>query len=284
MGPIRQYRAFFIGGILLLINGIPTDSVSAMDRGLAYGDGHFTTLLVKDGRPVWWPAHLARLQQASARLGLAELDWQRLGDEVAEMARDQTLAVIKVMLTRGSGGRGYDATACHAPTRILSLAAYPAHYPEWQQTGIPLLVCQQRLGDAPMLAGLKTLNRLEQVLLKSELAARSGVEGIVLNSRGFLVEGVSANLFWRRGRTVFTPDLTHCGIDGIMRRHVMVMLKQMSIELRVVEAPLESLWQAEEVWLTNTLMGIVPVTGIGETQYASPVLIRRLQERLVIEV
>ncbi|KHE12847.1 4-amino-4-deoxychorismate lyase, partial [Aeromonas hydrophila] len=126
--------------------------------------------------------------------------------------------------------------------------------------------------------------RLEQVLLKSELAARSGVEGIVLNSRGFLVEGVSANLFWRRGRTVFTPDLTHCGIDGIMRRHVMAMLKQMSIELRVVEAPLESLWQAEEVWLTNTLMGIVPVTGIGETQYASPVLIRHLQERLVIEV
>lgn len=284
MGPIRQYRAFFIGGILLLINGIPTDSVSAMDRGLAYGDGHFTTLLVKDGRPVWWPAHLARLQQASTRLGLAELDWQQLGDEVAEMARDQTLAVIKVMLTRGSGGRGYDGTACHAPTRILSLAAYPAHYPVWQQTGIPLLVCQQRLGDAPMLAGLKTLNRLEQVLLKSELAARSGVEGIVLNSRGFLVEGVSANLFWRRGRTVFTPDLTHCGIDGIMRRHVMAMLKQMSIELRVVEAPLESLRQAEEVWLTNTLMGIVPVTGIGETQYASPVLIRRLQERLVIEV
>ncbi|BBT62341.1 4-amino-4-deoxychorismate lyase [Aeromonas hydrophila] len=268
----------------MLINGIPTDSVSAMDRGLAYGDGHFTTLLVKDGRPVWWSAHLARLQQASARLGLAELDWQQLGDEVAGMARDQTLAVIKVMLTRGSGGRGYDGTACHAPTRILSLAAYPAHYPAWQQTGIPLLVCQQRLGDAPMLAGLKTLNRLEQVLLKSELAARSGVEGIVLNSRGFLVEGVSANLFWRRGRTVFTPDLTHCGIDGIMRRHVMAMLKQMSIELRVVEAPLESLWQAEEVWLTNTLMGIVPVTGIGETQYASPVLIRRLQERLVIEV
>ena len=87
-----------------------------MDRGLAYGDGHFTTLLVKDGHPVWWPAHLARLQQASARLGLAELDWQQLGDEVAGMARDQTLAVIKVMLTRGSGGRGMMAPpAMHRP-------------------------------------------------------------------------------------------------------------------------------------------------------------------------
>ncbi len=284
MGPIRQYRAFFIGGILLFINGVSTDLLSARDRGLAYGDGHFTTMLIKHGQVVWWSAHLARLQQASARLGFAEMDWSILTREVAQLAAGQTQAVAKVMLTRGIGGRGYDGSGCQTPTRIVSLADYPSHYQDWQQNGIPLLVCQQRLGDAPMLAGLKTLNRLEQVLLKNELAARSGVEGIVLNSRGFLVEGVSANLFWRRGKTVFTPDLAHCGIDGIMRRHVMGMLKQMSIELRVVEAPLESLWQAEEVWLTNTLMGIVPVNGIGDTQYPSPVLIRRLQERLVIEV
>jgi 4-amino-4-deoxychorismate lyase len=241
-------------------------------------------MLIKHGQVVWWSAHLARLQQASARLGFAEMDWSILTREVAQLAAGQTQAVAKVMLTRGIGGRGYDGSGCQTPTRIVSLADYPSHYQGWQQNGIPLLVCQQRLGDAPMLAGLKTLNRLEQVLLKNELAARSGVEGIVLNSRGFLVEGVSANLFWRRGKTVFTPDLAHCGIDGIMRRHVMGMLKQMSIELRVVEAPLESLWQAEEVWLTNTLMGIVPVNGIGDTQYPSPVLIRRLQERLVIEV
>ena len=268
----------------MLINGILTEAVSARDRGLTYGDGHFTTMLVKQGQVIWWPAHLARLQHACARLGFAELPWDSLAAEVAQVAAGQTQAVAKIVLTRGSGGRGYDGAGCNTPTRIVSLAPYPAHYLDWQQNGIAALVCQQQLGDAPMLAGLKTLGRLEQVLLKSELAARGGVEGIVLNSRGFLVEGVSANLFWRRGKTVFTPDLSHCGIDGIMRRHVMAMLKQMSIELRVVEAPLESLWQAEEVWLTNTLMGIVPVTGIGDTQYPSPVLIRRLQERLVIEV
>ena len=147
-----------------------------------------------------------------------------------------------------------------------------------------MVVCRQRIGDAPMLAGLKTLNRLEQVLLKSELVSRNAVEGIVLNSRGFLTEGVSANLFWRRGKTVFTPDLARGGVDGIMRRQVMAMLKQMSIELRVVEAPLESLWQAEEVWLTNTLMGVVPVNGIEDIHYPAAVLSRRLQERLVIEV
>ncbi|WP_404838477.1 aminodeoxychorismate lyase [Aeromonas media] len=268
----------------MLINGIPTEAVSARDRGLAYGDGHFTTMLVKQGAVVWWPAHLARLQHACARLGFAELPWETLAAEVAQLAAGQTQAVAKIVLTRGSGGRGYDGAGCNTPTRIVSLSPYPDHYLGWQQNGIAALVCQQQLGDAPMLAGLKTLGRLEQVLLKSELAARGGVEGIVLNSRGFLVEGVSANLFWRRGKTVFTPDLTRAGIDGIMRKRVIMMLKQMGIELRVVEAPLESLWQAEEVWLTNTLMGIVPVTSIGDVHYPSPVLIRRLQERLVIEV
>lgn len=268
----------------MLINGVPTEALSARDRGLAYGDGHFTTMWVKQGKVVWWSDHLARLQHASARLGFTELPWDLLAGEVAQLAAGQTEAVAKIVLTRGCGGRGYDGAECLTPTRIVSLTDYPAHYQGWQQNGIAVLVCQQRLGDAPMLAGLKTLCRLEQVLLKSELAARGGVEGIVLNSRGFLVEGVSANLFWRRGRTVFTPDLSHGGIEGIMRRRVMGMLKQMGIELRVVEAPLESLWQAEEVWLTNTLMGIVPVTGIGDHLYPSPVLIRRLQERLVIEV
>ncbi|QJT21980.1 aminodeoxychorismate lyase [Aeromonas media] len=281
---MRPYRAFFIGGTPLLINGIPTEAVSARDRGLAYGDGHFTTMLVKQGQVIWWPAHLARLQHACARLGFAELPWDTLATEVAQLAAGQTQAVAKIVLTRGSGGRGYDGAGCNTPTRIVSLAPYPAHYLGWQQNGIAALICQQQLGDAPMLAGLKTLGRLEQVLLKSELAARGGVEGIVLNSRGFLVEGVSANLFWRRGKTVFTPDLSRAGIDGIMRKRVIMMLKQMGIELRVVEAPLESLWQAEEVWLTNTLMGIVPVTSIGDVHYPSPVLIRRLQERLVIEV
>ena len=125
-------------------------------------------------------------------------------------------------------------TAASAGRRpvFFPVAPFPEQYTRWRQEGINLLVCHQRIGETPMLAGLKTLNRLEQVMLKSELVSRDAVEGIVLNSRGFLIEGVSANLFWRRGKTVFTPDLARGGVDGIMRRQVMAMLKQMSIELR----------------------------------------------------
>ena len=268
----------------MLINGLKLDTISARDRGLAYGDGRFTTVAVREGKVLQWPAHLARLQQTNSRLGMVEPDWELLARELETLVAGEQQCVAKVMLTRGEGGRGYDGSECQQTTRILSLAPFPAQYAQWRQEGINLLVCRQRIGDAPMLAGLKTLNRLEQVLLKSELVSRGAVEGVVLSSRGVLVEGVSANLFWRRGKTVFTPDLARCGVDGIMRRQVMAMLKQMSIELRVVEAPLESLWQAEEVWLTNTLMGVVPVIGIEDKQYPAPVLSRRLQERLVIEV
>lgn len=268
----------------MLINGMKLDSISAYDRGLAYGDGHFTTMAVRDGRVLLWAAHLARLQQAHRRLGLADMDWTVLSQEVESMVADQQQCVAKVILTRGEGGRGYDGTDCMNTTRIVSLAPFPSHYEQWQRHGIEMVLCHQRIGDAPMLAGLKTLNRLEQVLLKSELVSRHAVEGIVLNSRGFLTEAVSANLFWRRGNTVFTPALDRGGVDGIMRRQVIAMLKQMSIELRVVEAPLESLWQAQEVWLTNTLMGVVPVNSIEKVCYSSTELSHRLQERLVIEV
>lgn len=268
----------------MLINGVSESAISALDRGLAYGDGHFTTLLVQEGKALAWPQHLARLQQGCERLAITAPDWRHVAAELDILIADQALGVAKIVLTRGVGGRGYDGTACHQTNRIISLSPYPGHYVGWQQQGIAIGVCQQRIGDSPMLAGLKTLNRLEQVLLKGELAQQGAVEGIVLNCRGFLVEGVSANLFWRRDMTVFTPDLSHGGVDGIMRRQVMATLRKMGIELRIVEAPLESLWQAEEVWLTNTLMGVVPITQIEHKEYSAQLLVRRLQERLLIEV
>jgi 4-amino-4-deoxychorismate lyase len=272
----------------LLINGVATETLSAHDRGLAYGDGHFTTILINAGKPVWWPAHRSRLQQANVALGLADVDWDLLTTEVTTIAAGHLRAVIKVVLTRGQGGRGYDGSCCQTTTRLVSLSHYPSHYPQWQQQGLSLLVCQQQLGDVPMLAGLKTLNRLEQVLLKKELVERGGVEGIVLNNNGFIVEAVSANLFWRCGQTLFTPLISHSGIDGIMRQWLITVLKQMGLELQIVTAPLASLWAAEEVWLTNSLLGIAPVTDIQDRhhhqRYSQSSLTRHLQERLALEV
>lgn len=267
-----------------LVNGVQQTVIDLMDRGLAYGDGHFTTMQVVNGRIVLWPRHLARLQQACQRLGMAAPDWDGLRASVDAAITGIDVGCAKLMVTRGSGGRGYSPAGCDSPRWVLTLSAYPVHYLQWQEEGIDLVVCRQRLGEQPMLAGLKTLNRLEQVLLKRELEARQAVEGVVLNTRNVLVEGVSANLFWRRERIVFTPDLSHSGVTGVMRHWVMDALKQMGIELRVVEAPLESLWQAQEVWLTNALMGLVPVRRIEQTSYPHRELIRQLQERLRIEV
>ncbi|ALP39693.1 aminodeoxychorismate lyase [Aeromonas schubertii] len=267
-----------------LINGRKLDHVEISDRGLAYGDGHFTTMKVVDGHVERWEAHLTRLQKGCLRLGITEPDWSALTVSLQREIAGIELGCAKVMVTRGSGGRGYSPAGCHDTRWILTLSPFPDHYPNWQQQGIEVVVCRQRVGDQPMLAGLKTLNRLEQVLLRQELNDANAVEGVVLNTRNVLVAGVSANLFWRRDKTVFTPALSHGGIDGVMRRSVMGMLKEMSIELRTVEAPLESLWHAEEVWLTNALMGVVPVTRVAQKSYSIGAVVRYLQERLLIDV
>lgn len=269
---------------MTLVNGRMQDRIDVLDRGLAYGDGHFTTMRVWNGRIQMWDAHLSRLQRGCAKLAIDPPDWQALSQRVMSQVASMEQGCAKLMITRGSGGRGYATQGCDETRWILTTSPYPSHYERWQEEGVDLVVCQQVLGELPMLAGLKSLNRLEQVMLKLELQQRDAVEGIVLNTRKALVEGVSANLFWRRDKTVFTPDLTHSGVDGVMRRWVMGALKAMGIELRIVEAPLESLWHAEEVWLTNALMGLVPVNRIEQTRYRHGQLIRQLQERLLIEV
>ncbi|ENY72077.1 aminodeoxychorismate lyase [Aeromonas diversa] len=267
-----------------LINGRKLDRVEVTDRGLAYGDGHFTTMKVVDGRIERWEAHLARLQKGCQRLGIVAPDWSQLAASLHDEIAGVALGCAKVMITRGSGGRGYSPAGCHDTRWIVTLSPFPEHYLQWQSEGIEVVECRQRVADQPMLAGIKSLNRLEQVLLRQELNESNAVEGVVLSTRNVLVAGVSANLFWRRDKTVFTPDLSHGGVDGVMRRTVMGMLKEMSIELRTVEAPLESLWHAEEVWMTNALMGVVPVTRIAQQSYPIGAVVRYLQERLLIDV
>ena len=161
----------------MLINGKQSTTIAATDRGLAYGDGLFSTIKIEWGRVQLWDFHLQRLQQGAQRLFFPEVDWSLLTDEVqllADTLADKPQAVIKIILTRGSGGRGYSSTGCVAPVRILSCHDFPEFYKQWQNEGIKVVLCQQKLAINPQLAGLKTLNRLEQVLIKHELRAATG--------------------------------------------------------------------------------------------------------------
>lgn len=251
------------------INGIRQQTIEASDRAVQFGDGCFTTARVRQGQVEWLEAHLQRLQQGCERLLIADVDWATLRSEM--IAASATLAdgVLKAIVTRGSGGRGYSASGCGSPTRIISLAAYPAHYDALRHSGARLALSPVRLAQNPLLAGIKHLNRLEQVLIRTRLEQTGADEALVLDTDAMLVECCAANLFWRTGDRVFTPDLSESGVNGIQRQRVMQQIVAHGLSLSEVRVGIDALAAADEVFITNALMPVLPVRQVESWHYPS---------------
>lgn len=241
----------------LLINGQPGEAVGApaispMDRGLAYGDGVFRTLAVSDGQPEFWLKHMAKLAADCAALGIPAPDPALLAAEARALLRGADRAVLKIIVTRGVGGRGYKPPEAAAPTRIVLRAPWPAYVPEMATAGVVVRLCETRLGLQPRLAGVKHLNRLEQVLARDEWSDPAIAEGLMQDSDGRVIEGVMSNLFVVKGGEVTTPDLARCGVAGVMRG---LLLES----ARIVDLALSEVRGADELFLTNSLIGLWPV-------------------------
>ena len=247
---------------MFLINGCEQNMLAASDRATQFGDGCFTTACIIDGEIPLFAAHLERLQDACQKLLISFENWSELQNEMKMLAKGHVRGVLKVIISRGSGGRGYSGKSCHSATRILSVSAWPVHYDRWRQDGIMLALSPVRLGRNPRLAGLKHLNRLEQVLIRS----------LVLDSEGWVTECCAANLFWRKGDVVYTPRLDQAGVNGIMRQFCIRMLAQSPFSIVEVYAGLEEVMQADEIVVCNALMPIIPVRACGDTLLSSRLL------------
>lgn len=240
-----------------------TRSLNAVSRGWQLGDGHFTTVHAKYGHLRHWAYHEARLSAACIRLQMPMPDWATVKEQAQAFVSSAADQVLRITLVRGAGGRGYSMQGCAEPQVLLNTAPFPTQYYQWRELGIEIGVCQGRLGNSPLLAGLKTLNRLEQVLLKAELDGQDWPEALVLNSQDHVVEAVTANVFWREGEAIYTPDLSQLGVWGTMRAWCADYLGE---RLTITHTSLSRLLAADEVWLTNALLGVVPVTRILERQ------------------
>lgn len=254
---------------MYLINGEFTANLPVSDRAVQFGDGCFTTARVKNGSVRFLGQHIVRLQQACEKLLIPFREWSLLEREMQQLAAVESQAVLKVMITRGSGGRGYSAANCLQPTRILSVSAYPSFYPQWREQGINLVLSPVRLGINPHLAGIKHLNRLEQVLIRTHLEQTQAQEALVLDSDGWLTECCAANLFWRKGFEVFTPYVDKSGVNGTMRQHIIACLADSSWRVTEVRERLDSLAQADEVLICNALMPVIPVNQAESWQFES---------------
>ncbi|WP_339529233.1 aminodeoxychorismate lyase [Pseudomonas mucidolens] len=258
------------------VDGQPADAVSLKDRGLAYGDGLFETIAVKAGQPLLLERHLQRLEAGCRRLAMVA-DHALIRSELLAFAATLGDGILKLILTRGDSLRGYGINA-GAPVRRILQGSPPASYPEAHgSSGIRLFPCTTRLSEQPLLAGLKHLNRLEQVIARAEWHDADHAEGLMLDMSGRVIEGVFSNLFLVDDGHLLTADLSRCGVAGVMRAELLARAEASGIATRVVDISLEQLRQADEVFVCNSVYGIWPVLGCGPMSWSAGPLTRKLQ-------
>lgn len=271
-------------GARSLVNGELSTAVDVSDRGLSYGDGLFETLAVRAGRPCCWLDHLDRLALGAARLGLPLPSPARLQAEANRLTVGVEHGTLKVILTRGSSARGYRPPAEPRPTRILIVtptlpASEPA--PRFGDHGVRVRVCRTRLGINPQLAGLKHLNRLEQVLARAEWSDPAIGEGLMLDAEDALVGGTMTNLFLLdRAGCLQTPLIDRCGVAGTARAAVFSAAQAAGIAIEERRLPLEALLRARSAFLTNAVIGVWPIRRV-EDRELDP---RRLPRTLLDDI
>lgn len=275
----------------IFINGHPTEQLSVLDRGFQYGDGLFETLRIRNGQAQHWQRHMARLTNGCQRLDIAMPDVECMRREAESLCRTfldengDTQGVLKITITRGSGGRGYAVTDVHEPTRVLAVSSAPAPSAHHVTQGIKLRLCNMRLGDNPALAGIKHLNRLEQVLARAEWDDPDIAEGLLLDNNNNVVEGTMSNLFCvqtHEGKQpmLLTPALTRCGVRGVTRDRILEAASQLDIHYQEIDMQLGDLQQASEVFISNSLIGIWPVRQFQNQMYEVGPMTRKLSHTL----
>ena len=265
-----------------LINGRPTTAVDASDRGLAYGDGVFETIAVVNRQPRLFTEHCDRLDRGCERLGFTAPtmdDWQADLDALDLPRR----GVLRVTVTRGIGGQGYAPPALTRPTRITRILPAPDRPAEWWQTGVDVRWCDMRLAAQPALAGIKHLNRLEQILARREWNHPDIAEGLMRTIDGRVIEATASNLIVDDGDRLLVPDTRDCGVDGIMQQWLIGCARADGFAVERTSLQAEALLASHGVMLTNSLIGLWPVKRIGGTALTCSPWARWLQERIASE-
>ena len=242
----------------VFVNGREGGTIDPADRGLQYGDGLFETLAVQDGRARFLDWHLERLAEGGRRLALPLPESVILQDEIAR-AWPRGRGVVKLVLTRGIGRRGYRPPAVPAVTRIVSGHPWPDGDDAAWSDGVRLGLCRTRLGRNSALAGIKHLNRLEQVLARTEWDDDEMDEGLMLDDRGYAIAGTTSNVFFRLADRWVTPALTACGVAGVMRRAFRGWAAEQGVAVTERDVAAAELSGATAMLLTNALIGAWPV-------------------------
>ncbi|MFA5172343.1 MAG: aminodeoxychorismate lyase [Sulfuriferula sp.] len=249
---------------MILVNGDACAQVAANDRGLSYGDGVFRTMLMQAGKVQNWSLHYAKLADDCARLALTCPDKSLFESDISFLSSSNLSGVIKLMVTRGVGQRGYAPQPAASVTRISMWSTMPQHADDIIHDGIRARWCQLRLGRQPLLAGVKHLNRLENVLARAEWQDADILEGLLSDEAGNVICGTMSNIFVIKGRYLYTPDLSACGIAGVTRARVLDGAASLGLMVKVTALSVADVLAADEVMVTNSVIGIWQIRALAE--------------------
>lgn len=276
MSDLYSAKFPYLNGRLADVNGL-----SILDRGLAYGDGVFETIRVTRNGPVLMSYHLQRLNDGLKTLAI-RLDWSSLIAELDEYPGFHEPGIVKLIITRGQGSRGYSCEQVSNPSRILTTHPEPDYPVCYYEQGVSLYPCKTKLSGNPLLAGIKHLNRLEQVLARQEWQGQQFQEGLMLDQRGNVVEGVFSNLFVVRNGLLLTPRLDQCGVFGVMRRWLLEQFSNTGYNVIESELSRDEFLNADERFYCNSVYGVWPVSRFEQNTWnIGPVT--RLAQKMVSE-
>jgi 4-amino-4-deoxychorismate lyase len=240
----------------------------------------FETIAWRDGKAPHWQRHLRRLQRGCERLHLPMPPPDVLAAEARRVCAHSKLAVLKIIVTRGSGGRGYRPPEHPELTRVVVRYPWPEYPDSYRQQGISMRMCDTPLARNPVLAGLKHLNRLEQVLARAEWQDTQIAEGVMCDTDGDVIEGTMTNIFLVQDELLLTPDLGQCGVAGVMREIVLENAAARGIPCRIGRVSREVLYHADEVFVCNSIVELWPVRRIGQYHYAPGPVTRELSRAI----
>ncbi|CAN5155813.1 aminodeoxychorismate lyase [soil metagenome] len=269
------------------VNGRPASEIGILDRSLHYGDGVFETMALQDGVIRLWHRHLQRLVRGCERLSIVPPLPATLENEIVTLTTGIPEGIVKLIITRGSGARGYAPRGSGGATRIILLYGnreLPADH--WRR-GVRVRFCTTRFGRNCALAGIKHLNRLEQVLARLETDDERADEGLMLDDREHVISGTMSNVFIVDGKRLTTPALRECGVEGVMRAVVLELAAETGVDVQIRDLHREEVERAQEMFVTNALIGIWPVRECAGRSLATgattQLMMQRLAERGVRE-
>jgi 4-amino-4-deoxychorismate lyase len=259
------------------VNGKQGDSISIRDRGFLYGDGVFRTFLARHGQARHWHKHYQKIRHDSAVLGIVCPDFELLTAELQDLLDNHPDGVVKLIVTRGKGARGYAPPDNSEGTHVWDITPSPMLPAGRAENGIKLKLCQLLLSQQPRFAGVKHLNRLENVLAAAELIEPDVAEGLMMDANGYVIGGTRSNVFLVSQGDLVTPELSRCGVAGVQRDRVMAWAVANDMSLQVRDVTLDEVLNSDEVFIVNSLVGLWPVRELENCRWSGFTVATRIK-------